>query len=206
MNLYFKRFRKNRLVTRKLRIEEQQLVFRDKQEWGNLIDGVYKRVRRHTSELHEMTAKKGYYADCYVLSETWTSKFIFSFLDRFLPNRQEGADEYEIQQYSDMPKFVFKTAVELIDHLSINKDQVHTIYWSNTANTDIKGAMCYFTNTGQLILGLYCNTMYPDTTIEDKVLAELKYFCGNSNGYITYEEPVTLDMTEFLERVKSANN
>lgn len=152
-----------------------------------------------------MTEKKGYYADCYVLSETRTSAFIFSFLDRFLPNRQESADEYEVPQYSDTPKVLFKTAVELIDYLTINKHEVHTIYWSNVDKADVKGAMCFFTNTGQLIIGIYCDTMYPDTTIEDKVLADLKSFCGNSNGYITYEEPATHDTTKFLERVKSAN-
>lgn len=162
-------------------------------------------VRRHTTDRHEMTEKKGYYADCYVLSEKRTSTFILSFLDRFLSNRKESADEYEIPQYADNPKIVFKTAVELIDYLTINKDEVHTIYWSNTDMTDIKGAMCFFTNNGHLILGLYCDTMYPDTTIEDKVFADLRSFCGNSDGYITYEEPATHDTTEFLERVKSTN-
>jgi hypothetical protein len=44
--------------------------------------------------------------------------------------------------------------------------------------------------------------MFPDTRIEDKVFADLKNYCGNSNGYITYEEPATHDTTEFLERVK----
>lgn len=162
-------------------------------------------VRRHTTNRHEMTEKKGYYADCYVLSEKRTSTFILSFLDRFLPNRQECADEYEIPQYADKPNVVFKTAAEIIEYLTINKDEVHTVYWSSTDKTDIKGAMCFFTNNGQLILGIYCDTMYPDTTIEDKVFADLKNYCGNSNGYITYEEPSTHDTTEFLERVKSAN-
>jgi hypothetical protein len=151
-----------------------------------------------------MTEKKGYYADCYVLSEKRTSTFILSFLDRFLPNRQEGADEYEIPQYADKPHVVFKTAAELIDYLTINKNEVHTVYWSSTDKSDIKGAMC-FTNNGQIILGIYCDTMFPDTRIEDKVFADLKNYCGNSNGYITYEEPATHDTTEFLERVKSAN-
>jgi len=152
-----------------------------------------------------MKEKKGYYADCYILCENRTSAFIHFFLDTFLPNRQESADEYEVPQYSDKPKVIFKTSLELIDYLSLNKDEVHTIYWSNTDKTNIKGAMCFFTNNGHLILGIYCETMFPDTTIEDKVFGDLKEFCGNSKGYITYEEPATHDTNEFLERVKSAN-
>ncbi len=152
-----------------------------------------------------MKEKKGYYADCYVLSEKRTSAFIHSFLDTFLQNRQESANEYEIPQYADKPEIVFKTAVELIDYLSLNKDEVHTIYWSNKDKTDIKGAMCFFTNNGHLILGISCDTMFPDTTIEDNIFADLKEFCGNSNGYITYEEPATHDANKFIERVKSAN-
>ena len=150
-----------------------------------------------------MTEKIGYYADCYILSEKRTSEFIQTFLDKFIPNRHESADEYEIPQYSDEPKVLFRSAVELMDYLSINKNEVHTVYWTNNDKGDIKGAMCFFTNDGQVILGLYCDTMYPDTSIEDNVFADLTSFCESSNGYITYEEPTTHNTTEFLERVKS---
>ena len=150
-----------------------------------------------------MTEKIGYYADCYILSEKRTSEFIQTFLDKFIPNRHESADEYEIPQYSDEPKVLFRSAVELMDYLSINKNEVHTVYWANNDKGDIKGAMCFFTNDGQVILGLYCDTMYPDTSIEDNVFADLTSFCESSNGYITYEEPTTHNTTEFLERVKS---
>ena len=152
-----------------------------------------------------MKGKKGYYADCYVLSEKRTSAFILSFLDTFIPNRQESAVEYEVPQFAETPKIVFKTAFELMEYLTINKEEIHTVYFSNTDKTDVKGAMCFFTDNGQIILGIYCNTMYPDTTIEDKVLVDLKSFCDNSNGYITYEEPATIEISKFLERVKSAN-
>ncbi len=150
--------------------------------------------------------KQGYYADCYVLSDKRTSTFIKSFLDNFLPNRQESAEDYVIPMHSDEPKIVFNTAIELIDYLTINTNEEHTVYWSNKDEADIKGAMCFFTNNGQVILGIYCDTMFPNTTIEDKVFEALKNFCGSSNGFITYEEAAPHDTTQFLERVKSANN
>lgn len=152
-----------------------------------------------------MTEKKGYFADCYVLTDKRTTEFIQSFLDKFVPNRHESADEYEILQYSDKPTIIFNTANELVDYLTENKNEIHTIYWGNSDQSDIRGAMCFFTNDGHLILGIYCDTMYPETTIEDKILTDLKSFCVSSKGYIGYEEPATHDTKEFLARIKSAN-
>lgn len=149
-----------------------------------------------------MKEKKEYYADCYVLSEKRSAAFIYSFLDKFLPHRKEDADEYEVPQYADKPEIVLKTAVELIDYLTLNHEEIYSIYWSNAENAEIKGVMCFFTNNGHLILGIYCDTMFPDTTIEDNVFEDLKKFCGNSDGYVTYEEPATQDTNEFIERVK----
>ena len=41
----------------------------------------------------------GYYADCYVLTNNRTKKFVDEFLNLFMPNRKEQADIYEIPQY-----------------------------------------------------------------------------------------------------------
>ncbi len=150
-----------------------------------------------------MTDKKGYFADCYVLTDKRTNEFVKSFLDNFVPNRLESADEYEVPQYSANTTYNFKTADELINYLSENKNEKHTIYWRNTDKSDIRGAMCFYTNDGHLIIGLYCETMYPNTAIEDKIMTELKIFCNDSRGYISYEEPAANNTLEFLERIKS---
>jgi hypothetical protein len=72
-------------------------------------------------------------------------KYIYSIIPRqILPNRRKVQDEYEIPQYADKPHVVFKTAAELIDYLTINKNEVHTVYWSSTDKSDIKGAMCFY--------------------------------------------------------------
>ena len=62
--------------------------------------------------------------------------------------------------------------------------------------------MCFFTDDGQVIVGLSCQTKYPDTSIEDNYLKDLKNFCKSERGYVTYEEPATHNTTEFIERVK----
>jgi hypothetical protein len=151
-------------------------------------------------DLNEYT---GYFADCYVLTDKRSKNFIHSFLDRFIPNRQENAEEYEVPQYADRPTVIYKTADQLIEHLVNNKNDVHTIYWTNTTQSDIRGAMCFFTNDGQLIVGLYCSTKSPDTTIENKYLEKLQEFCQSKSSYIAYEEPPPQNTLEFLEKVKT---
>ena len=148
---------------------------------------------------------EGYFADCYVLTNKRTKEFIFSFLDNFIPNRKESADEYEIPQYAENPNFIFKTDVEIIDYLTENRHEIHTIYWANNDLSEIRGAMCFFTNDEQLIVGLYCETNFPDTTIEQKYFNLLQNYCESNNAYITYEEPTMHNSIEFLERMKLFN-
>jgi hypothetical protein len=148
---------------------------------------------------------ENYLADCYVLTDKRTKEFIFSFLEKFLPDRDESADEYEIPQYSDSPIVTYKTANNLIDHLIKNKIDIHTIYWRNNNHEAIQQAMCFFTNDGQLIVGLSCQTKHPDTSIEDKYFKDLQNFCNSDMGYITYEEPAIHNATEFLDKVEKYN-
>src|SRR5438094_9095997 len=110
------------------------------------------------------------FADCYVLTNKRNRNFIFSFLNHFLPNRQEYGHLFEIPQFSENPTIVFKTADELIDYLVENKHEIHAIYWYNKEESKLRGAMCLFTSDGQVILGLTCETNYPDTTIESNYI------------------------------------
>ena len=145
-----------------------------------------------------------YFADCYVLTNKRNKSFIISFLDHFVPNREEYVDEYEIPQFSNNPTIVFKSVDQLIEYLENNKKEVHAIYWSNKEESTLRGAMCFFNSDEQIVLGVYCETKYPDTTIEDNYLKQLIAFCnsGDTKGLILYEEPAPKDTGEFLERVK----
>ena len=149
---------------------------------------------------------QGYFADCYVLVPYRTKGFIHSFLDHFIPDWVESAEEYEIPQYSGDPIAVFESASGLIDYLVKKPDEHHSIYWRNTGKSEIRGAMCFFTNDGYVIAGLYCETTFPDTTIEDNLLFDLKKFCKSDSGFITYEEPPPQNAIDFLKRVKATNN
>lgn len=146
------------------------------------------------------TEYKEYFADCYVLSENRSEKFIQLFLDKFIPNRKELSNEYEIPQYSDNPIITFNNATCLIDYLTAYKNVKHIIYWKNNEKSKLKGAMCFFTEDNQVIFGIYCNTAFPDKSIESDYLNKLKEFCNSNIGYFTYEEPAPDNVSDFLKR------
>jgi hypothetical protein len=141
-----------------------------------------------------------YYADCYVLVDRRDRPFVRELLDRFIPDRSESADEYEVPQYSDKPTVVFKSADDLLDYLADHPKEEHAIYWRNEQTGDVRGAMCFPTNDGQMILGLYCLTKHPDTSIEDNVFSELKKFCRSEIRYVTYEENPQRNSAAFMTR------
>lgn len=141
------------------------------------------------------------FADCYVLTNKRTASFILSFLERFLPDRQVYGDAYEIPQFSDEPAIIFNTAEELIEYLEQNKNEVQALYWHNKEESKLRGAMCLFTSDGQVILGLFCETLYPDTTNESNFLKDLMNFCNSTKGLIEYEKPAARDTAEFLQRI-----
>jgi hypothetical protein len=142
------------------------------------------------------------FADCYVLSHQRSRSFITSFLDTFLPNRQEATSRYEIPQFSESPDFLFTNADELITYLEQHPNELHAIYWLNKDASPLRGAMCIFTSDGQVILGLYCETLRPDIRNEQFYLERLMAFCNSTDGLIEYEQPAAQDTLEFLQRVK----
>lgn len=145
------------------------------------------------------------YADCYVLSNERNENFVFDFLNYFIPNRKETADEYCVPMYSDKPEEKFKKDFEIIEYLCLNKNVENTLYWSNNTDSYLKGAMMFFTNDGHLIFGLYCHTRWPNTEIEDEFFSNLKEFCNSKVGYITYEDPSVLNSLEFIKIAKERN-
>lgn len=135
-----------------------------------------------------MEEYQGYFADCYVLTDRRTESFIHEFLDHFVPEGRETADEYEVLQYADNPVENFKTAREAVKFLVENGSVKHSLYWANPVKSELRGGEIFFTDDGHVIMGLHCETKFPDTDIEDKYFKEIKEFCESEEGYITYED------------------
>ena len=146
---------------------------------------------------------QGYYADCYVLTEKRTYDFIIQLLDYFTPNRRELTDEYEVPQYSDNPTDILESADEAIKFLCKNGEIKHTLYWENPDKTEMKGVELFFTDDKHLICGIYCDTKFPNTEIEDTYFEKLKTICNSEQGYIAYEEPSVHNSKDFIEIAKN---
>jgi hypothetical protein len=150
-----------------------------------------------------MDEYQGYFADCYVLTNNRTESFVEEFLNHFVPDRREIADEFQVSPYLENPVEIFKTAQEAIKFLVENKSVKHSIYWENPTKSDLKGAELFFTDDSHIIMGIYCETKYPITEIEDKIFKEMQGFCKVDEGYITYEEVAPHNSAEFREIIKS---
>ena len=143
------------------------------------------------------------FADCYVLTNKRTKTFITEFLNTFLPNRHEATTQCEVPQFSQHPTATFYSAAALICYLEKHHHERHAIYWLNRDVSTLRGAMCIFTSDGQLIVGLYCETLRPDTHIEKSFLNQLVDFCSSANGLIEYEQPAPEDTSIFMQRLKA---
>ncbi len=141
----------------------------------------------------------GTYADCYVLNDGRTEKFIFEFLNHFIPERKESASEYEFPQYEDDSQFIFQNDHQIIEFLLQKTNVEYSLYWNNKRNEDLKGAMVFFTLDNKIIFGLFCNTLKGDTKIEDEYFQKLKLFTQSNYGYISYEQIPEMDTNTFIE-------
>lgn len=143
-----------------------------------------------------------FYADCYILTTDRTLEMVDKFLNHFLPERAEVASEYELPQFGETTELKFDTVEGLIEYLVINTSTPYSIYWCNKVETDIKCAMCFFTDDNHLILGLSCNTLDHDNSVEDEIFRLLKNYGKTSSGYITYENPAPTNAQEFQRIIK----
>ena len=124
------------------------------------------------------------YADIYALGNERKPEAVVAFLDRFLPDRIESADEYEVPQFSRDPQVIFKTAAELIDHCCEHRDEPHAIYWRSEASSE--HAMVFFLADGTIILGV--STPADDSDRVDNISNEFIRHFGTEEIIVTYED------------------
>jgi hypothetical protein len=134
--------------------------------------------------------------DIYVLSPKRSTVEIARFLDRFLPDREETADEYVIPQFSDTPEIEFRDAETLLTYLCENPNEPHAVYWLSKAACDPRCAMVFPMTGGQIVYGLSVEEN------EQEYLETLKTFMDSPIGYIDFENPPPDSPSDF-EKVAS---
>ncbi len=124
------------------------------------------------------------YADIYALPGERTEQVITEFLDHFLPDRVESADEHEIPQYSSSPTTVYTKASDLIRHCCDNPTEVHAVYWRSENQSE--HAMVFFLRDGGLIFGV--STPAEDHRRVDSVADDFGSFLDTEEVVVTYED------------------
>jgi len=139
-------------------------------------------------------------ADIYVLAPSRTKATVKAFLNRFLPDRIETANEYWIPQHVDTPHTVLHTSAEVISHCCGHSSQAQSLYWRRLGGEGPAYAMAIFTRDGCLILGLSANEQ-----AAEKYLVELKEHAGSEIGYITVQGTPPQTGAEFRRIAREAS-
>jgi hypothetical protein len=140
------------------------------------------------------------YADIYVLSKTRTPTAIIAFLDTFAAKREEAADEYEVPQYSNSPKIVFRRAAELIDYCCVNPREVHSIYWRAMDGEKPEHAMVFFLSDEHVVYGV--STDAADERLAHVFLARMKQHFGSEDALLCYEACPPESADAFREQIR----
>jgi len=140
------------------------------------------------------------YADIYVLAPSRSKATVKAFLERFLPERAETANEYWIPQRVDNPHTVLHTSAEAIAYCCGNTSETFSIYWRRVGEVGPAYAMVCFTGDCQLILGLSA-----DQHAAEGLLADLRRHTGSAIGYITVEGQQPQTAAEFRRIAREAS-
>lgn len=147
--------------------------------------------------------KQQAFADCYILTDSRSSGKVLAFLNEFIPDRTPYEGTYLLPQLASHPSTILQGDTKLLSYLERHKKEPYAVYWYNNREEDCRGAMCLFTDDSRLIAGLFCQSRYPDASIETELLARLKTFWESRQGIILYQEPAPRTTKQFLDKWKN---
>ena len=143
------------------------------------------------------------YSDVYVISRRRDSASVQKFLEHFLPQREESADDYEVPQYADEPQTTYERASEVMDHCAANVDEGYGLYWHAIGKSKTEHAMVLYLQDGHVIYGL--STDAADEPYVRQLLTSMKAFLDSCCGYIAHEaSPDAATLEEFEALTKTA--
>lgn len=137
------------------------------------------------------------YSDIYVISNKRNREALFSFLDEFVPEREESCDEYLIPEFSENPIHIYQKADKVIDWCVSNKNEPYSVYWRSKSETKPEHAMVFYLKDGYVIYGLSTDAAFEEYAIE--LLNKLKIFIGSEVGYIAHEASPNCECYEEFE-------
>lgn len=136
------------------------------------------------------------YADLYFLIESRDKRKVCAFLDTYLPEREETADDYVVNNGDE--SLVLTDLNALMDYLEQNTNVDQVIYWRNLDALNIhRYGMVFYTDDGYMIFGISMEGRLPnDGHVEDE-FTQLKANLKIAIGCITIEESPPVNSVEF---------
>lgn len=130
------------------------------------------------------------YTDCYCLVDSRTVETCLRFLDEFLPERIESADEYPLPLHSDHPQKVLGDVHLVMKHLEEEKEEAYVLYWRSTKDDSrVKHGMLFYTNDGHLIVGVSIEGESLEDREAIQMLQDLKAHFTSHIGCMRVEGP-----------------
>ncbi len=152
----------------------------------------------------------GQFADIYIAVKTRYKQKGIDFLNHFLSQREESADEYEFPQYTSKTEIEFDSVDDLMNYLETDKNAEYNLYWRSTDNSNPnKHGMLFYTKDEAIIFGISRDADIggnSNTENEDECLNLMKEYFQTDIGYITYEDTPSDSYNEFIEKVNELKN
>lgn len=134
--------------------------------------------------------------EMYVLCDSRTEETIYAFLNNCALNRRPLTDEYPIPENSDNPTDIIYSEQEIFKKLVKDNHEAYAFYWN--CDFPIKTAMLFFTEDGNLIVGLAVCEPYVQSYYQ-QILLSVK----GSYGYVQNaqeESPPPNCKSDFIKR------
>ena len=150
----------------------------------------------------------GQFAD--IAIKTRSKQTAIDFLNHFLPQRVESADEYEFPQYSNTTGKEFGSVNDLMNHLETDKSSEYNLYWRSTDASNLnKHGMLFYTKDEAIIFGISRDADVDgnsNTDNENECLRLMKEYFETNTGYITYEDTPFETFDEFIREINNLKN
>lgn len=124
-------------------------------------------------------------AEIYTLGCERTVEAITEFLDEFLPERNEPAGEFEVQQYAYHPLRIFSTVNALLDYCCEHSNVSHAVYWYHARENIPEGAMVFLLADGGIVFGI--STLAKHTHRVDAISQKLEKWFQTEKVIVMYE-------------------
>ena len=142
------------------------------------------------------------YADIYVLAKDRSIRSVELFLDQFLPDRENAADEYELPQYADEPEEIYTVPLPVLKQCESNSKLEYRFYWRALNQRKPEHAIIIFLNDGEVVYGL--STDASDEEFVAAVYRRMKEYLETECGFVGYEHcPDFNNLAEFESEVEN---